>query len=174
MDKIAIHNILPLAELKTNTSYITVQALDNIPPHISLISKGKYNSVSAKKVTIGKDASIIISKINRSKIPTLFVALKTTIQDVITSRSFDKIAPLTKGASCLQPILTACKESGIATNESSFIFELIPYLIAIDEVQNIFHLNCESILNNKSLYLNTYGKKEIDQAIINTIQLAKI
>jgi len=174
MDKIILENIKPFSTLKTDVTYIVIQAVDSIPPHISLINKGQYFSVSARKVLTNKDASITISKINRSKIPTLFVALKTLISDTIINQNFENSTPLTKGTSCLQPILNSCEEAGIQTNNAAFIFELIPFLNSNLEVQDTFHLNCDAILLNNSLPLNTYGVKEVEQAIFNTIQLAKI
>jgi len=60
--------------------WLVLVGINEIPPHIALISEGKYYSLSARKVDCGTSLERLTNTLERKQIPTLFVNIeeKTT------------------------------------------------------------------------------------------------
>ena len=99
------HSDLSLVE---STTCLWIWHADKIPPHLGISSKGKYFSLKVK----GKDwqvpVSILFDTIERKKIPTLCLVLKTeasSLEEVFGSFEHAKAQEVT----CLFPIREALK-----------------------------------------------------------------
>ena len=85
---------------QTGTHLILLYA-NKKPPHLALLSNGRYFSVSVKGVQI-ENASLIQQLIDKKKIPTLFIELELEMNESILNSIFDKST--LNQATCIRPI----------------------------------------------------------------------
>src|SRR5579862_8414144 len=95
-----------IQELNTGL-WLVLVGVDETPPHIALISGGKYYSLSARKVDCGSSLERFAGILERKHVPTLFIGIKANGNAIsaILEDIYKDLRPLEKtGNTCLMPI----------------------------------------------------------------------
>lgn len=130
--------------------WLVLVGINETPPHIALISEGKYYSLSTRKVDCGGSLEKFINTLERKHIPSLFVNIKTTGQSILLLENIYKdLQPLVNTENtCLYPIKQLFMEfyspdfSGV-----NYVFELLAVAEKkklIGECMAVFHKNTNS------------------------------
>ncbi len=161
-------NTVPFeSEAEFDTSlWLLLVGINEIPPHIALISDGKYYSLSTKKVDCGSSAEVFVNKLNRKKIPTLFVKIqsqtpKRDLQDI-----YKDLQPLTNSdKTCLSPIKDFFSEQiSQKFKDLNYVFEMLALLENKGLLQKCISLNCDSSGSNR-ITLPKYNMAQIRNRI---------
>lgn len=91
-------------ELNTGL-WLLLIGVNETPPHIALISEGKYYSVSTRKVDCGTPAENFLNAIERKRIPTLFINVVAGNNPELLQKIYSGLKPLgDEKTTCLTPI----------------------------------------------------------------------
>lgn len=162
MSEYVIENIHDFKELDANTDYIVLFGVDKAPPHIGFVTKLRYYSKSSQGGKRNHDFNSVLSSIQRKKIPTLLLKLKSN--NVSPERFFDS-QPLNTGESCLTPIKLMLTANGVSVENAEFIFDVIDILHKINELDRVEQVNCSALIQTNMIKLAKYAQKEINNAI---------
>ena len=167
MSSFAINNIQPFVDFEANSNYLLLLAIDKTPPHLALVSSGKYFSVSSRGVKLGVDAGLILNSLTRKKVSSILIELSIDLSWTTINMEFSKFECLKNGQSCLLPILGSLATYDNSIRDAKFVFELIPILQQKRWMRNIYSI----AYNEPSFTMKKYGQNEIDLAIKNAAQL---
>ncbi len=151
-----IKSVQALKELNQNNTYLLLISPESIP-HLVLVDKGKYYSLTNRKSVIGEDFKSYFEFLKRSKRKVLFIELSVDATEI--ESNFKKYQKVNSGdITCLQPI----KDWLNAPEEIQFVFALIPWLQENNIIMNSYHLHMEDILDNLGDFkLSEYTKEDI-------------
>lgn len=149
--------------------WLVLTGIHEIPPHIALISDGKYYAVSVRKVDCGTPLSRFVNTLERKHIPTLFVKIdagSTSIDEAQLQSIFSHLQPLKNtGDTCLAPIrnfFATYFSPGYA--HIKYVFELL----AIAQKQKLIK-KCSAIFTNGNnlnrITLQKYTMEQIKDKI---------
>lgn len=159
------YSLQPVKDFKVldeNSNYLVLFGVNNTPPHIGFVYKGKYYSNNSRGGKQNYDFSKILRSINRKKVPTLLISIK---MKQIDPDKFFQSEPLSIGESCLSPIKSMLSEVGIPLNGSAFVFDMLDELAKKDQINRIEHLFCTKLITDNIITLEKYTQVEIDEAI---------
>ena len=148
--------------------WLVLAGVNDIPPHIALISEGKYYSVSARKVEVGVDMSTFLKAISRKNLPTLFFGIKST-NTMGLKEAFQKYPTLGNGPhSCLWPVRDFFAEAfSQEYAKANLVFELL----ALAQKQQIL-LECKSLyIEGKTITLPKYTSEQIRERINSILKV---
>lgn len=155
--------------------WLALIAVDETPPHIALISDGKYYSLSARKVDNGIPLERFINTIERKHIPTLFIhiennnivasyeaiSINTQLQSI-----YKELQPLKNTeTTCLSPI-----KQFFATYYSprfssiNYVFELLAIAEQLELLKECSSIFCDDS-NSKRITLPKYNIEQIRNKI---------
>lgn len=121
-------------EQLTNGLWLALIGVNEIPPHIALVSDGKYYSLSAHKVDCGTPLERFTNTIGRKHIPTLFIKLTNIIArneaisvNLSLNTIYRNLKPLSNTENtCLSPIKAFFTEYYSAEfANANYVFELL-------------------------------------------------
>ncbi|MCB9196222.1 MAG: hypothetical protein H6598_08335 [Flavobacteriales bacterium] len=161
-------NITEYHELDGQAVYLLMINVENIPPHLGLIYKGRYFSKSSLGGKFDQDAQLTLKSLIRKKIPSILVRLNMNIVD--PKAFFNKI-PLRSGESCLSPIKNLISENFSEVSSSKYVFDILEVLIASNKLSTVEHICCDKLISEGHITLNKYDQEDIDKAILNTKML---
>lgn len=163
MTEVKIQNINSFDVDKNDCSYILIQNTNQIPPHISLVVDGNYFSVSVSGVKTEVDFHSVLKNIQIKNIPCLILEIsKIKFSADAISEVFNHYGRLDSvEKSCLFPIIEVLNRAYGLILESEFVFELINELKNCDKLKDVFHLNMETKLEDKSYLFPRYERKDI-------------
>jgi len=125
--------------------WLVMAGIDSIPPHIALISEGKYFSVSAKKVEVAAPIENFLKAISRKTVPTLFIniheksPLKGRFRGAGEAFSYPTLG--NGPHSCLWPVRDFFAQTFSENfSKTEFVFELL----AMAKKDNLI-LECKSL-----------------------------
>lgn len=162
MSEYIIENINDFKELDAGTDYIVLFGVDKVPPHIGFVTKLRYYSKSSQGGKRNHDFNNVLSSIQRKKIPTLLLKLKS---NNVSPESFFDNQPLNTGESCLTPIKLMLTANGVSVKDAEFIFDLINLLYKRNELERVEQINCAGLIQANMIKLAKYSQKEINNAI---------
>ena len=149
--------------------FIAVIQATRVPPHIGLITDGKYNSLTIKGHDINTTFSALLKNTVQRKIPTLFIKIKSHntfssnyLNDHIISnvQQFDRVD--VGLATCLSPVKLFFEEVyNVSMEDINFLFELIPKLYSENLIENYSAL----FIDEKKYVLPVYSNAEIYSGI---------
>lgn len=139
-------------------AYLGLFGVDGIP-HLGLIRKGKYYSVSANKVKVGTPVDKLLTTLEKKNVKSLFIELN----DKISRRKVvDLFGQYQKGLNndqtCLEPI------KGLFDLDNSRIEVVSDLLNQLNDkkmIGKVYGLN----ISKKSFSLMPYTKSDIDRMI---------
>lgn len=150
--------------------WLTLVGTNEIPPHIALISDGKYYSLSAYKVDCGSPVERVINILERKQIPSLFIQFKTT---VVGLQNFEPLQWIYKNLqplesidnTCLSPIKEFFTEN-ISNDfaDVNYVFELLALSENKGLIKECISLFCENTNSNR-ITLPKYTKVQIRNKI---------
>ena len=155
--------------------WMVLAGINEIPPHIALISEGKYYSISARKVEIGEPIEKFLKAISRRTLPTVFVQLRSPLQGrfsgVELRDAFSHYPTLGNGEhSCLWPVRDFfVKAFSPEYANCSLVFELL----AIAQQQGLL-MDCKALFVEGSiqqLALPKYSVAQIREKINSILTL---
>lgn len=167
MSNFVIDNIRPFGKFEINMSYLLLIAVDNVPPHLALVSNLKYFSLSSSGVKLGVDANVIMNSLKRKNVPTVLLPVAKQVVDDTIKNEYFNYKKLDQGHSCLNPIKSIFATLDNNLLNCKYAFDLIEYMFKVNLFEEAFSLNYPE----KDLELTKYGQKEIDLAIYNAAQL---
>lgn len=135
--------------------FLCIWHADKIPPHIGIISNGKYFSLKVKGKDVDIPVSDIVKLINIKRIPTVFIGVDTDIKLERIAEIFSEYtrAEASK-VSCLTPITEVFE-----VKENVFMLsELLKYFESKKLIRQLFGLNLSSDFKG----ILFYGKEEIE------------
>lgn len=151
----------------SNGLWLTLVGITKTPPHVALISEGKYYSLSARKVDCGSPLERYINTIERKHIPTLFIRIEIKNNPPSTLEKFYKnLQPLCNAEdTCLSPIKDFFAEyysnGFVAVN---YVFELLALAQKQGLIQECVSLFCEETPSN-IITLQKYTMAQIKNTI---------
>lgn len=168
MSKYSISGITEFISFDEKGTYLVVINVNSIPPHIGLVTQGKYYSKSSHGGKSDYDFSKILNSLNRKKIPTLLIKLNLELGNV---KSHFNNSPLQLNDSCLNPIKSMLTNNGVELKGAEFLFDVVKALKEQDKIVSAEHINCSSELDGNTISLSKYSQVDINNAIINARSL---
>ncbi len=162
MSEYHLNQVEEFTSVDLQGSYLLLFGVDKVPPHIGWVSDTKYYSKSSQGGKQNYEVEKILASVKRKRIPTVLLKLKV---DQLTPNAFFDDIPLSAGESCLNPIKELLSSLDAGIKHAPFVFDLIELLKAADRIEKVYHLNCEEMIQGKSLSLKKYGQVDIDKAI---------
>lgn len=158
-----IKNIQPLNWIKPAANYLVLISPESIP-HLAIVSKGRYYSLTHKKAQVGEDFKPYFDFLKRTKRKVLFIKFDADIEDV--ESVFQQYEKAVVGKiTCLHPI----KNILAPKSKADYIFDLLPELESRGIIEESFQINMEDLIDsNNRFVLNTYDKDDI-YAYIETL-----
>jgi len=149
-------DILPFPGVDKNATYLVLISPESIP-HLCLIHRGLYYSLTYKECEIGKDFAIYLQFLIRAKRKILFLEIDQAVNYPWTV--FKKYQQLANtNLTCIDPI----KETLMEKSNAEYVFQLIPELQEANRIKQVFHLNMEMDLKNSPEFkLREYSKETI-------------
>ncbi len=149
--------------------WLVLIGVNEIPPHIALISHGRYYSQSARKVDCGTSLERFSSVIERKQIPTLFVQFRSAIgvqNSEPLENIFRNLNPLNNiQETCLSPIKKFFTEQICDEFANiNYVFELLVLADKKELLKECVSLYCETT-NSKSITLPKYTMAQIKNRI---------
>lgn len=149
--------------------YIAVIHATRIPPHIGLITDGKYHSLSIKGQDINTPVTALIKNTIQRKIPSLFIKIRshTTFSNTYLKEHFitnvQHFPKVDIGvATCLSPLKLFFDEVyNISMTDINYLFELIPRLYSEELIENSSSL----FIGEEKYFLPVYTTAEINAGI---------
>lgn len=145
-----------LEEVNPSSVYLVLISPEAIP-HLALVHKGKYYSLTHKKSIIGELFQPYYNFLSRSNRKMIFIEIIDDISD-----PEEMFAEYTKAnmeaITCLLPI----KDCLLPKSKAEFIYELIPDLYLAGKISGAFYVNLEDDLTDLGDFnLSVYPKKAI-------------
>lgn len=135
--------------------FLCIWHANKIPPHIGIISNGKYFSLKVKGKDIDIPVSDIVKLINIKGIPTVFIKVDHEIKPERLAEIFSEyIRAEASKITCLTPITEAFE----VKDEVFILSELLKYFESKKLIRQLFGLN----LNSDFKGIRFYGKEEIE------------
>ena len=153
--------------------WLVLVGINEIPPHIALISTGKYYSLSTRKVDCGSSLERLINTLKRKHISSLFIKIEGQNTEDITSKPnlileniYKNLQPLKSTENtCLSPIKEFFANSYSDEFASiQYIFELLALAQKkglIGEYISLFPIDNDA----KSITLPKYTMEQIKNRI---------
>jgi len=149
-------DIQPFPGVEKNSTYLVLISPESIP-HLCLIHRGLYYSLTFKECEIGKDFTTYMQFLVRARRKILFVEVDQVVENPWTVfKRYEKLAGT--NLTCIVPV----KETIFPESKAEYIFQLIPELIATGKMKQVFHLNMEMDFKDKCEFkLREYSKETI-------------
>jgi hypothetical protein len=164
MSKVVLDQVQEMDQqrLKKGT-YILLLNANKVPPHLGLISEGKYYSLTANESQIAVDGSSIWRMVQTKQIPALFIEVNSFGSEEILADVFGQFERAIPGkVSCLQPLKSYFSSvHQISMNSVNYVFDLVEQLEAHDLLLGSYHQYLENDLINGSFTMITYSMEEI-------------
>lgn len=152
-----------------NGLFLVVIHATRIPPHIGIISKKYYHSLSIKGQEINIPAEAFIRNTIQRNIPCLFIKIKkhpVFSYDFLNEHFISNVKEFPEVevgiATCLSPIKLFFDEVyNIPMNKVNYLYELLPVLEAEDLIENTSSL----FVDEKNYQLPIYSFEEINEGI---------
>ena len=143
-------------ELDITKNYLVLIHPQTIP-HLGLIVRGSYYSLTYKEAEIALNAVEFLKKLDRAKKKIILLEIKKDLKEAESVfgrfRSVD-----TSKTSCFMPV----KSILMPSSDSEMIHELIPELYEAQLIGDSFQLNLENLLNKSGNFeLRKYSKEMI-------------
>jgi hypothetical protein len=154
------------AELN-NGLWLVVAGINDIPPHIAILSEGKYYSLSVRKVDSGSSLSRFINTLRRKHIPALFIQLSTKNDASLCLEKTYTDLPLLSNTenTCLSPIKKFFAEYYYPDFASAnYVFELLAMAEKKKLIIKCISLFCENT-NSNMITLPKYTMLQIRNKI---------
>lgn len=153
--------------LLNNGTYLTLLYADQIPPHLGVISQGKYYSLTSHESQVALDVQPIWRTIQAKTIGTLFIGLKgagsTELLDEIFGQ-YEKVIP--GKLTCLAPLKDYFRlHHKLTVDDINFVFHLVKQLKIHNLIQTVYQLNLEEQMDGRSFTLLEYTIEDIYQRI---------
>ncbi|MCG8575902.1 MAG: hypothetical protein MI810_13525 [Flavobacteriales bacterium] len=158
-----LFSVKPLNEIEADKSYLVLISPEQIP-HLILVHKGRYFSLTYKESILGGDFTTYFDFLKRAGKKMLFIELKNSWQGDLEDafNAYDSVN--TYSVTCLHPV----RDFLLPFSEAEFVFELVPELYSANLVENVFHLNLQNQLDELGDFkMNTYSKEAIYSYIQN-------
>jgi len=120
-------NPLKSEEQLSSGLWLVLVGVNEIPPHIALISNGKYYSVSARKVNCGTSLERFLGVLERKKVSTLFIYMEIDNKNILLHSIHEHLQPLCMDdRTCLYPIKKFFAESISGEFEKiNYVYDLL-------------------------------------------------
>jgi replication fork clamp-binding protein CrfC len=161
--------ILPLRESNTlgKGFFICIWHADKIPPHIGVITEGRYFSLKVR----GKDEDVaseeVVKLIRKKEISAVFL-------EVLTNTELMKVRQVFSQYDCLEEnkntCLTPIAEIFDRKDEAQVLADLLSAFRAMDLIGNSWGLNLPADYRGVPFY----GKKEIGQRLLELRRKRKV
>ncbi|MDX2173516.1 MAG: hypothetical protein SFY56_10360 [Bacteroidota bacterium] len=152
--------------------WIALLHVDRIPPHVGLIVKGSYNSLTLKGHELDIDLAVLLKTISLKKIESVFIKVVPhpvfsidyqlqILREYI--KQFQKVEP--NEATCLSPIKLFFQEFyALQLNENELLYDFIERLNANNYLEYAQSLNFNLPLN--VIELPFYTSEQLQEIII--------
>lgn len=145
-----------LEDLNPSSSYLLLISPEKIP-HLALVHKGAYYSLTHKKSIIGELFQPYYNFLSRSNRKMILIEIKGEIADP-NVKFGEYTRANTNATTCLYPI----KDCLLPESKAEFVFELIPDLYLAGKIKQSFYVNLEDDLTELGDFnLSVYPKKAI-------------
>jgi hypothetical protein len=146
----------PFSGFDASKNYLVLVSAEKIP-HLVLVSKNLYYSLTYKEAELGKDAVHYLDLFERLNKTLLVFELNAEISDV--KQTFSTcISADTNNTTCFVPV----KRLLAPDSQAEMIFQLIPELLKNKRINNCYHLRLENYLTDTGGFeLRTYTKEMI-------------
>jgi len=151
-----IKNVIDWNGIQSNSTYLLLISPEKIP-HLALVSKGGYFSLTHKKSIISEPFEPYLAFLERSLKRMLFVELTINpeeLEDIF--KQYQQVN--TENITCLFPI----RQAILPESKAEFVYDLIPELEENGLVKAIYHINMRDLLSeNRDFELSAYSKTAI-------------
>lgn len=150
-----IKGIRPIQDSLTG-DYLVLISPESIP-HLLLVTKDTYYSLTHKKSVIGGAFQPYLKSLQRKKHQLLFFQLNADLMEIdYIFKKYQKVN--STSITCLNPI----KEVLLPASRANFIFELIPELMQQNRITAVYQSNMSNDPENPiDFELSVYTKQEI-------------
>jgi len=151
-----IQGIKKLGKLNLSSTYILLISPEYIP-HLALVTKGKYFSLTHKKAFMNESFDPYFKFLRRSKRKMLFIELEGDLLD--PEDVFSRYEKASVGSTtCLLPV----RECVLPRSKAGFIFELVPDLYEGGKIKGAYQVNMDDDINDLGEFnLTVYDKEAI-------------
>lgn len=151
--KIEIENL----KGQLNESLIWAFHVDKVPPHVGISIDGLYYSMKVNEADIDLDVNAIFQVVQRKKIPTIVVKLRSADTVSQLKEIFKSYGPkIVEGDSCMTPVLTFLRQ-----DKNLLLDDLILSLQEQNQVDEIIGVN----LPDEFEGIPSYSHKEVQEHI---------
>lgn len=142
--------------INPSSTYLLLISPETIP-HLALVHKGAYFSLTHKKSIIGEEFQPYFNFLNRAKRKMIFIEIQNVVNDPLGAfRAYSKANK--EEITCLFPV----KDCLLPESKAEFIYELIPDLYLAGKVADAFHVSLEDDLTDLGDFnLSIYPKEAI-------------
>lgn len=164
MSKVVLKDIVHCRKADLMTGFhLILFHVNRVPPHLGIVYKQKYYSLTASECQIGIDFDPIWRLIRSKKIETIVIKIDSaSSQEFISAayQSYEVAKP--NQYTCLSPIKDYFNEyHHISPEGIQFVFDLIPKLYESNLIDEVRQINLTSESNQFSFELLTYTMSEI-------------
>ena len=168
MSKVVLKDIVPCRKADLMSGFhLILFHVNRVPPHLGIVCKQKYYSLTASECQIGIDFDPIWRLIRSKKIETIVIKIDSaSSQEFISAayQSYEVAKP--NQYTCLSPIKDYFNEyHHISPEGIQFVFDLIPKLYESNLIDEVRQINLTSESNEFSFELLTYTMSEINSRI---------
>jgi hypothetical protein len=148
-------------------THLVLFYVNKTPPHLAIISDGKYFSITVKGDQIGEEVIPIFQLIQRKRIPTLFVSLRESVAPEFLLESFRETSLNKLGTTCIEPISRSFRlqfSDGVDYTSVQTFFDLYELLKQTNRIQSI----SQYFLSENQLCdftLSRYNKEDVVQFV---------
>ncbi|GAB4256467.1 MAG: hypothetical protein Kow0079_13570 [Vicingaceae bacterium] len=153
-------------ENSVDSSFVVLQKIDRIPPHLGMIINGYYADINIKGSTINLPAMEYMRTLKLKHIPAILIEISLQKNQIDFSEICLTLEKVETDKTCLTPI-----KSYFETyfNESlhhiNYIFDLIPFLEKKNLIKNIYGINTDELVVDNYFYLKKYSLDTINNCI---------
>lgn len=165
MSSYKVSSVVQWGSLNPKSMYLTLINIDSPPPHIALINKQIYFSLSTKGVKTNIDAEQRLVSLKRKGQCTLLLELTCDIPNRLIFDIFEQYPSLSESESCLNPIKEVLELNRIDCSNAKYAFDIIELLLQKQFIRNQYHINCDTIIFDQSLFIAKYDQNTIDRHI---------
>ena len=164
MSKVVLKDIVPCRKADLMSGFhLILFHVNRVPPHLGIVYRQKYYSLTASECQIGIDFDPIWRLIRSKKIETIVIKIDSApSQEFISAayQSYEVAKP--NQYTCLSPIKDYFNEyHHISPEGIQFVFDLIPKLYESNLIDEVRQINLTSESNQFSFELLTYTMSEI-------------
>lgn len=163
-------NIKSFEQFEIDKTYLIMFHVDKVPPHLGMVVREKYYSITIKETEIGVNCQTITNLIKRKRIPTLILEIEDSIKNI--ESFYTKYLSLNEEVvSCLMPIKEYfASQYNFDKNAIEVVFDLLEKLEIEQKLGNIFQLNLNRMINeNGEFVMLKYNFEDIENHI-NTLK----